>query len=205
MFEDSLLESGNRFRHDKRRRKTTVAALAMQVVAVVIIFAIPLIFTEALPQTQMLTVLVAPPPPPPSPAAAAAAHPAPKVVKPVHTVIANQPLRTPTKVPDKVEMAKEEAPSAPPMATPGVVGEVPGGVPGGQVGGVLGGIINSTPAPVAVAKTGRHHPPAGTHIGGHTRGITAPQGCARLSAAGPTSAHAWSCHIAGRDRKRWQC
>src|SRR5438309_2452401 len=106
---------------------------------------IPLIFTEALPRTQLMTFLVAPPPPPPPPPPAAAPV---KVVKQIQTDIVNGQLRTPTKIPQKVQMIKEEEAPPPVMATSGVVGGVPGGVPGGQMGGVIGGIISSTPVAV---------------------------------------------------------
>jgi len=107
---------------------------------------IPLLFTDALPKTQLLTLIVAPPPPPPPPPPAAApVH----VVRQVQTDIFYFQLPTPTEIPQKVEMIKEDA--APPPVIGGVVGGVPGGVPGGgQIGGVIGGIISSTP--VAVPK-----------------------------------------------------
>jgi protein TonB len=109
---------------------------------------IPLLFTEALPKTQLMTFLVAPPPPPPPPPPPAAAPV--KVVKQVQTDIINGQLRTPTKIPEKVQMIKEEDAPPPVTSMAGVVGGVPGGVPGGQMGGVIGGIISSTP--VAVPK-----------------------------------------------------
>jgi len=105
---------------------------------------IPLMFTEALPKTQLMTFLVAPPPPPPPPPPPAAVV----KVKQVETDIVNNQLRTPTKIPKKVEIIKEE--EAPPPQMAGVVGGVPGGVPGGSLNGVMGGIISSTP--VAVPK-----------------------------------------------------
>jgi protein TonB len=108
---------------------------------------IPLLFTEALPKTQLMTFLVAPPPPPPPPPPPAAAPV--KVVK-IQTDIINGQLRTPTKIPEKVQMIKEEEAPPPVTSMAGVVGGVPGGVPGGQMGGVIGGIISSTP--VAVPK-----------------------------------------------------
>src|SRR5437899_1160493 len=109
---------------------------------------LPLLFTEALCKTQLMTFLVAPPPPPPPPPPAAAPV---KVVKQIQTDIINGQLRTPTKIPEKVQMIKEE--EAPPQMTAGVVGGVPGGVPGGQMGGVIGGIISSTPVAVPKAAT----------------------------------------------------
>jgi periplasmic protein TonB len=116
------------------------------VLLVGILILIPLIYTDALPKTQLMTFLVAPPPPPPPPPPPAAAPV--KVVKIVSEVVNGQ-LRTPTKIPQKVQMIKEE--EAPPdLGSGGVPGGVPGGIPGGSTGGVIGGILSSTP--VAVPK-----------------------------------------------------
>src|ERR1051326_8260667 len=123
MFEDSLIESGGRLR--TKRGMTTTISFVFQVVLIGVLVLIPLLFTEALPKTQLMTFLVAPPPPPPPPPPAQPI----KVVKQVETDIVNNQLRTPTKIPKKVEMIKEE--EAPPPQMAGVVGGVPGGVPGG--------------------------------------------------------------------------
>ena len=146
MFEDSLIESGGRLR--TKRGMTTTLSFAFQLVLVGILVLIPLLFTEALPKTQLMTFLVAPPPPPPPPPPPAAAPV--KIVKQVQTDIVNGQLRTPTKIPEKVQMNKEDEAPPPVMSASGVVGGVPGGVPGGSMGGVIGGIISSTP--VAVPK-----------------------------------------------------
>lgn len=146
MFEDSLLESGNR--RSKRNPWTTALSFVLQIVLIGILVLIPLIYTEALPKQQLMTFLVAPPPPPPPPPPPAATPEIIKAVK-VQTELDNGQLRTPTAIPKKIAMIKED--EAPPMSgMSGVVGGVPGGVPGGQMGGVIGGIINSTP--VAVPK-----------------------------------------------------
>jgi protein TonB len=144
MFEDSLIESGGKLK--TKRGRTSAIAFVLEAMIVGVMVLIPLIFTEALPKTQLMTFLVAPPPPPPPPPPAAApVH----VVKQIQTDIVNGELRTPTKIPKKVEMIKEdEAPPA--MASTGVVGGVPGGIPGGTMGGVMGSILSSTP--VAVPK-----------------------------------------------------
>lgn len=142
MFEDSLLESGNRLR--KRSPWTTALSFLLQVGLLGVLVLIPLIYTDALPKQQLMTFLVAPPPPPPPPPPPAAA-PVVKQVK-VQTELDNGQLRTPTAIPKKIAMIKEE--EAPPSASAGVVGGVPGGVPGGQMGGVIGGIISSTPVAV---------------------------------------------------------
>ncbi len=146
MFEDSLIESGGRLR--TKRGATTVLSFALQVALIGVLVLIPLLFTEALPKTQLMTFLVAPPPPPPPPPPPAAAPV--KIVKTIQTDIINGQLRTPTKIPEKVQMIKEEEAPPPMTSMAGVVGGVPGGIPGGQMGGVIGGIISSTP--VAVPK-----------------------------------------------------
>src|SRR5215475_13984298 len=145
MFEDSLIESGGKL--STKRGLTTTISFIFQMVLVGVLVLIPLLFTEALPKTQLMTFLVAAPPPPPPPPPPAAVV---KVVKQIQTDIINGQLRTPTKIPQKVQMIKEDEAPPPVMSASGVVGGVPGGVPGGQMGGVLGGIISSTP--VAVPK-----------------------------------------------------
>jgi len=149
MFEDSLIESGGRLR--TKRGMTTTVSFVFQMVLVGVLVLIPLLFTEALPKTQLMTFLVAPPPPPPPPPPPAAAPV--KVVKQIQTDIVNGQLRTPTKIPEKVQMIKEDEAPPPVMSASGVIGGVPGGVPGGQMGGVIGGIISSTPVAVPKAVT----------------------------------------------------
>src|SRR5690349_17069974 len=108
MFEDSLIESGNKLR--TARGRTSTLAFVIQAIIIGVMVLIPLLFTEALPKTQLMTFLVAPPPPPPPPPPPAAV----KIVKQVQTDMINGQLRTPTKIPKKVEMIKEEE-SPPPM------------------------------------------------------------------------------------------
>jgi len=141
MFEDSLLDSSRN--RAKRSKGATVFSFAIQGFLLCVLVLIPLIYTEALPAGQFMTMLVAPPPPPPPPPPAAAAPV--KVAKPVSEMV-NGALRTPTKIPEKVQMIRED--NEPMMAGGGVVGGVPGGMPGGSLGGVLGGIISSAPANV---------------------------------------------------------
>jgi periplasmic protein TonB len=145
MFEDSLIESGGRLK--TKRGLTTFLSFGLQIALVGVLVLIPLLFTEALPKTQLMTFLVAPPPPPPPPPPPAATPI--KVVKIIQTDIINGQLRTPTKIPEKIQMIKEEEAPPPVSTMAGVVGGVPGAA-GGQMGGVIGGIINSTP--IAVPK-----------------------------------------------------
>lgn len=145
MFEDSLIESGNKLK--TKRGRTTAFSFLLEAIVVGVLVLIPLLFTEALPKAQLMMALVAPPPPPPPPPPPAEVH----VVKQVQTDIVNGQLRTPTKIPKKIEMVKEE--EAPPPMMSGVVGGVPGGVPGGQMGGVMGSIIGSANTAIPRAAT----------------------------------------------------
>jgi len=135
MFEDSLIESGGRLK--TKRAGTTTVAFIFEAMIVIVMILIPLIFTEALPRTQLMTFLMAPPPPPPPPPPPAAMVKAPKVIQ---TDIINGELRTPTKIPQKVQMIKEDEAPPPVTSMAGVVGGMPG-MPGGQMGGVIGGIV----------------------------------------------------------------
>jgi periplasmic protein TonB len=146
MFEDSLIESGNKLK--TKRLGTTVLSFLLQVGLIGILILIPLIYTDALPKGNLMTFLVAPPPPPPPPPPPAAAV---KVVK-IQSEVINGQLRTPTKIPDKVQMIKEE--EAPPdLGAGGVPGGVPGGIPGGSTGGVMGGILSSANAAIPKVAT----------------------------------------------------
>lgn len=135
MFEDSLLESGNRLK--TQRGRYTSMAMTVQVILIGVLVLIPLLFTEALPKTQLMTFLVAPPPPPPPPPPAAApVH----IVKQLQSDLSNGQLRTPSKIPQKVQMITESEAPPPTLASGGVIGGIGAS---GAVGGVIGGIINS--------------------------------------------------------------
>jgi protein TonB len=136
MFSDSLLDSGSP--EKKLRTWSTTLSFCFQCVLIGMLAIMPLLFTEALPDAQLLTILVAPPPPPPPP------PPAAQVLTKIHQtdVLNTGQLRTPTRIPRKIEMIKEE--EAPPPAPSGVIGGVPGGIPGGQLNGVIGGIVSSS-------------------------------------------------------------
>ena len=145
MFEDSLIESGNRFK--TKRLSTTILSFTLQILLICVLILIPLIYTDALPKTQLMTFLVAPPPPPPPPPPPAAAPV--RVVRAVSEVV-NGELRQPTKIPSKVQMIRED--EAPPdLGAGGVPGGVPGGIPGGSAGGVIGGILAGQMAAPKVA------------------------------------------------------
>jgi protein TonB len=159
MFEDSLIESGNRFK--TKRLSTTILSFTLQVLLICVLILIPLIYTDALPKTQLMTFLVAPPPPPPPPPPPAAAPV--RVVRAVSEMV-NGELRQPSKIPNKVQMIRED--EAPPdLGAGGVPGGVPGGIPGGSAGGVIGGILSSTAAVPKVATPQRVRVSSGVSTG----------------------------------------
>ena len=144
MFSDSLLEFGQQ---NKRHAFATTTSFILNCLAVGVMLAVPLMFTDTLPKAQLLTFLVAPPPPPPPPPPAA--EQVQRVVHQIQTDMLNTgQLRTPSRIPQRVQMIKEEEAPPPIAATGGVVGGVPGGIPGGSTGGVIGSILSSTAAAV---------------------------------------------------------
>jgi len=147
MFADSVLEFGVQ---RKRKFLATGTSFALNCLAIMLMLAVPLMFTEELPKAQLLTFLVAPPPPPQPPPPAAAPV---RVVHQIETdMLNNGALRTPTKIPQKIQMIKEDEAPPPMNAGGGVVGGVPGGIPGGQLGGVIGSVISSTSSLAAVPR-----------------------------------------------------
>src|ERR1700690_30731 len=97
---------------------STVVSFCVQCLIVLVLVAVPLMFTDELPKQQLLTFLVAPPPPPPPPPPAA---PATVKVMKIASDLLNGQLRTPTRIPEKVQMIKEEE-APPPPTSGGVVG-----------------------------------------------------------------------------------
>ena len=59
MFEDSLIESGNRLK--TKRGWTSIVSFTIQIGIIGVMVLIPLIFTEALPKGQLMFLLVARP------------------------------------------------------------------------------------------------------------------------------------------------
>jgi protein TonB len=148
MFEDSLLESGKRFK--TRRPLTTTLSFAVQSVILGVLITIPLFAPEVLPQPHLTTFLTAPPPPPP-----AASHPSAARVQKVAQKKVSEPvdtrLRTPTAIPKEIATVKDELPPPSTSVVGGVLGGIPGGTPGGVLGGVLGNPVSLPPAPPKMA------------------------------------------------------
>src|SRR6266571_7079067 len=140
MFEQSFVDGVGK----TNKPWTVMLSFLVQTLCIGIAILIPLLFTDALPKTQLTSFLVAPPPPPPPPPPPAATAPV-KVVKVIPRQFDAGKLMQPKAIPKDIAMIKEE--ELPPAAgVQGVVGGVPGGVPGGVAGGVLGGIIGGVPS-----------------------------------------------------------
>jgi protein TonB len=181
LFHDVLVESSGFQR--KRRTFAAVLSFVVQCFVLGVLLIVPLMFTDVLPQGQLLTFLMAPPPPPPPPPAASVA--AAKVVRRVESDLLDGRLRTPSRIPQNVKMIREE--EAPPdLSGGGVPGGVPGGIPGGQIGGVIGGILSSVPVAVALPK---FTPPAPKRIR-VSQGVTEGQLIQKIEPQYPTLARA---------------
>jgi protein TonB len=146
-FIAALLEVPCEYKH--RNPWEWAVSVVVNVVAVSLLIAAPLYFTQSLDlKAFQNTWLVAPAPPAPPPPPAA-----PMIQRTTRTVarlMQAGKLTAPTMIPKRVAIIKEE--SLPPdTGGVGVIGGVPGGIPGGQVGGVLGGIIGGTGSNLAAA------------------------------------------------------
>jgi len=122
-------------------RATLPLAYIFEALIIGVVVLIPLVYTQELPKTQLVTMLMAPPPPPPPPPPPQAA--APKVQ--VHRVTVQEMMRAPTVIPKAIAQIKE-AP-LPPEEQGAALGGVQGGVQGGLMGGVIGGLIGSSAPP----------------------------------------------------------
>lgn len=146
LFSSVLLETSG-IEH-RRRGVAATLSFVFQCFVLGLLIIVPLMFTDALPEQQLLTYLMAPPPPPPPAASSATAA---RVIRRVESDVANGRLRMPSKIPQSIQMIRED--EAPPdLSGGGVPGGVPGGIPGGQVGGVIGGILSSRSTASAIPK-----------------------------------------------------
>jgi len=138
---DYMLESSP-FKRKRENPWAYLVSIIFQTLLIGVMILIPLLYTEALPQNMLSSILVAPPPPPPPPPPPAAVQPV-KRIKRVSLMEAGK-LRAPREIPKEIAMIKEEI--MPDEGAFGVVGGVPGGVPGGQMGGVIGGVLGGIPS-----------------------------------------------------------
>jgi periplasmic protein TonB len=141
MFEQTFVDGVGKTNKTWTVMVSFVAQLGLIGIAVIL----PMIYFDALPQTQLTSFLVAPPPPPPPPPPPAAAVQV-KVVKVIPRQFDAGRLMAPKAIPKDIAQIKEEELPPPSSGAVGVVGGVPGGVPGGTPGGVIGGILGSVPS-----------------------------------------------------------
>jgi protein TonB len=117
MFADSLLDSP--WADRSRRGWTTLVSFAVQAVAVGGLLLLPLLYTQGLPQFQLISALIAPTPPPaPAPGPARNAH------QTASNLSSDGKMIAPLSVPKEVVIVDE--PTAPPPVDPGGL-RVPGG------------------------------------------------------------------------------
>src|SRR4051794_33801607 len=121
MFEDALMESGNRI---KRKNKFwSFVAFLLNAAAVLALVICPLLHPEALPRQIMATLMVAPSPPAAPPPAA----PASRVQAKVENLISE--FRTPSRIP-QIEQVNDAAMSSSMMDVQRMEG-LNSGIPGG--------------------------------------------------------------------------
>jgi protein TonB len=127
MFEDSLMESGNRI---KRKNKFwSFVAFLPNAAALLALVIWPLLHPEALPKQMMATLMVAPSPPPAPPPAAPAAR-----VQAKAQMLMSE-FRAPSRIPE-IKQVDEAAMPQPTMGVQGMEG-LSSGIPGG-----IGSLIN---------------------------------------------------------------
>jgi protein TonB len=144
MFADSILESP--WTDRSRRGWTTLVSFAVQAVAVGGLFLLPLLYTQGLPQLQLIAALVAPTPPPAPPAPASERNP--------HQTTSNVSSQGQVIAPRSVprEILQIDEPSAPPPIDLGGP-RVPGGtgdsrVSNGVFDSIGRGVVVPPPPPV---------------------------------------------------------
>jgi periplasmic protein TonB len=138
MFEDSLMESGNRI---KRKNKSwSFVAFLVNAGALLALVIWPLLHPEALPTQMMATLMVAPSPPPPPPPAA----PAPKVQP--NSEMLSKDWQAPSRILKAIRQVNEAAmPQSIVSLTD--MGDLSSGIPGG-IGTIIDSVGTGRPAVV---------------------------------------------------------
>ena len=183
-------------RVNKRKKWTTLAAVAGQISLVAVLAALPLWFPAPVEVPEEVTPIVAPPPSPLPPPPSGHAAVAPKA-----------PVRQfdPSKLSVPQNTQQQPAPVAgpvtedPPSIDNGPANGVIGGVTGGQLGGVLGGIIGAEPSaapppPPPPPPAPAPATPSEIRVGGNIQ-------AARLLSA-PQPAYPFAAQGGGRTRRR---
>ena len=121
MFEDSLMESGNRI---KRKKFWSFVAFLLNAAALLALVIWPLLHPEALPRQMMATLMVAPSPPPAPPPVAQA----PRVQAKAENLMSE--FRAPSRIPTAIKQVNEAAipPSMGVQGMEGLSSVIPGGI-----------------------------------------------------------------------------
>jgi protein TonB len=133
MFEDSLVESSGRLGGGN---SWAAAAFVMQILLSGTAVLISLIYTEALPKQQLMSMLEAPAPPAAAPAARTV------ISAKQNSHFDHNVLQIPREIPKSVAMVHDEGP--PPGNAVGIAGDIPSGIPDGFTGEVVS-ILRSSP------------------------------------------------------------
>jgi len=110
MFEDALIESGNKIPTKLRYWVIATLLLNSTVVAGMILF--PMLYPNALPRTAMTAKLITPLPSVPR----SSSTPRVQVQRSVKATPTFDPMTTPTKIPTKIEIVKDDPPQQPIVA-----------------------------------------------------------------------------------------
>jgi periplasmic protein TonB len=130
MFEDSLMESGNKIH--ARSKYWSIFTLLLDGALLLAFIVWPPLHPQALPTQVMARLMVAPPPPPPPQSPART----PRVL--VKSELLNRQLEAPSKIPKEIQMVKEAAVAPSMDGVKGVEGLADG--PPGGLGTVIGNI-----------------------------------------------------------------
>jgi len=130
-----------------RRIIGLIISIILHFALVIAVIIVPLVWFNILPESEVLTFLIAPAPPPPAPEAPA---PPPTNVRsiPKASVIDPNAFVTPTEIPKDIPAPSDEAPV---IGVSNIVGGISSGISGpagGVSGGVVGGLLAGS-APVA--------------------------------------------------------
>jgi protein TonB len=144
MFEDSLFDSGG----NVARQKTWPKAISfvIEMLAIGLLVLLPMIYTQALPQHQLMSFLEAPSPPPgrePTPPQPARAEPRSPDRS---SELDDQVFREPQRIPQHARLLRDEPSDA--EGPPKLDGFVPGGMRDGEPNAVLTEMARAVPPTV---------------------------------------------------------
>jgi hypothetical protein len=141
MFDQTFING----RRETKKPYVIILSLLLQIAAICILIAIPLIYSEVLPSAQLKSTLVAPSAPPPAPRDAAPV----KKSKPAGRQFVAPRLIEPTTIPKQVSEIKDTAPAL----EIGALGSTEGnGPPNGLIFNAIGSTPGNGPPPLIEPK-----------------------------------------------------